>query len=143
MNQVWINGRLASDPESGTSAQGVTYARFQVAIEHGYGENKTVMFLDCCAFRKTADFISQYFKKGDSCNLTGAISVRDWTDQNEVKRRKYEILVSQAEFPVSGRRQQSKSNGSGQRQRTSQSSSQSAPAPVGADIPEEPWDNNF
>lgn len=103
MNQVWLNGRLASDPEGGESGQGVSYATFAVAIEKGSGENKQAMFLDVVTFRQQADFVKQYLHRGDAVNVTGSINVRDWEDQSGVKRRKFEIVATQVSFPVSGK----------------------------------------
>ena len=112
MNQVWLNGRLAADPESGTSAQGVDYATFTVAMDKRVGDGKETIFLDCAAFRKTSGFVVQYFKKGDAINVVGAVNVRNWEDRNGVKHRKYEILVNQVGFPTGGRsRRTGKSNG--------------------------------
>jgi single-strand DNA-binding protein len=112
LNLVCINGRMAGDPESGQSQQGVAYATIPVAVERGQGENKQVTYLDCVAFRQQADFVSKYFNKGDAINLVGSISVRDWQDRNGIKHRKFEIVVNEVSFPASGRRQkQGKSNG--------------------------------
>ena len=112
MNQVWLNGRLAADPEKGTSAQGVDYATFTVAMDKRVGDAKETIFLDCCAFRKTSTFVAQYFKKGDAINVVGSVNVRNWEDRNGLKHRKYEILVNQVGFPISGRsRGTGKSNG--------------------------------
>jgi len=118
MNQVWLNGRLASDPESGESGSGVNYAKFAVAIERGSGESRETTFLDCVVFRQTAEFVSKYFGKGDAINVVGSISVRDWEDSNGIKRRKYEILVSQVSFPASGKSRgtsNSRQSGNGRR----------------------------
>lgn len=103
MNQIWLNGRLASDPEGGESGQGVSYATFSVAIEKGSGDAKTAMFLDCVTFRQQADFVKQYLHKGDSINIIGSINVKDWEDKSGVKRRKFEIVATQISFPVSGK----------------------------------------
>ena len=111
MNQAWLNGRLASDPEAGTTGSNVSYASFAVALERGSGENKQTIFLDCVAFRQTADFVKQYFKKGDGINALGSINVRDWTDQSGVKHRKYEIIVSQVGFPQGGKARSNQNTG--------------------------------
>lgn len=135
MNQVWLNGRLASDPEGGESNGGVTYAKFSVALERGSGDNKEVSYLDCVAFRQTADFVRKHFTKGSGINVVGSISVRDWTDQSGVKHRKYEIIVNNVSFPVTGR---SRSGGQGGRdgQRGDR-----APAGAAAGGDREPWDS--
>lgn len=114
MNLVCLNGRLAADPEGAESGQGVTYATFPVAIERGSGENKSVIYLDCVTFRQQADFVRKYLHKGDGINIAGSINVRDWTDQSGIKHRKFEIVISQISFPVSGKGrngQQAKSQG--------------------------------
>jgi single-strand DNA-binding protein len=103
MNQIWLQGRLASDPEGGESGNGVSYATFSVAIERGSGESKTTIFLDCVTFRQPADFVKGYLHKGDSVNVIGAVNVRDWEDSNGIKRRKFEVVASQISFPVSGK----------------------------------------
>lgn len=139
MNQVILNGRLASDPEGGESNGGVTYAKFAVALEKGSGDNKETTYLDCVAFRQTADFVRKYFTKGSGINVIGSISVRDWTDANGVKHRKYEILVNNVGFPVTGR-----SRGGGQGSRAGAPSDGREPVGAasggnGGNGPE-PWD---
>ena len=142
MNQTWLNGRLASDPEGGESNGGVAYAKFTVALEKGSGDNKETTFIDCVAFRQTADFVRKHFTKGAGINATGSISVRDWTDGNGIKHRKYEILVSQVGFPVTGRSR----NGGGQGRRDDEPRNGRAPAAASAGAAaggtngREPWD---
>lgn len=140
MNIVCLNGRLAADPEGGESGSGVSYATFGLAVEKGYGENKTTLFLDVVVFRQQADFARQHLHKGDAVNVTGSINVRDWTDQSGIKHRKYEIVASQISFPVSGKGR------SGQQRQGNQQGPKNgrAPAPAGGYGPEpapEPWDN--
>ena len=116
MNLVCINGRLASDPEGGESGQKVAYARFSVAIERGSGESKQVTFLDVVTFRQQADFVRQYFHKGDGINIVGSISVRDFEDSSGVKRRKFEIVATQVSFPASGKGRGTQQSGRAQRE---------------------------
>lgn len=114
MNQVWLNGRLTADPDGGEGGNGIAYAKFSVAIEKGSGENKQTDYIDCVAFRQTAEFVRKYFTKGDAINVVGSISVRDWEDQQSgVKRRKYEIVVTQVGFPVSSRSKNAGGSGGG------------------------------
>lgn len=131
MNQVWIQGRLSSDPEGGESGQGVSYATFSIAVEKGSGDNKQTSFLDCVTFRQPADFVKQYLHKGDSVNVVGSISIRDWEDQSGVKRRKFEIVASQITFSVSGKSRSSSGGYSGRTPRN-------GGAPVGAGVGREP-----
>lgn len=135
MNQIWLQGRLSSDPEGGESGQGVSYATFSLAVERGYGEQKQAMFLDVVTFRQQADFVKQHLNKGDSINIIGSINVRDYEDSNGVKKRKFEVVASQISFPVSGK---SRSDGfSGRAPRNGGSR-----APVGAGRPD-PYDEAY
>ena len=144
MNVVCLNGRLASDPEGGESSGGVAYATFPVAIEKGYGDNKSVIYLDCCTFRQQADFVLKHLHKADAVNVTGAINVRDWTDQAGVKHRKYEIVATQINFPVSGKARGAGGTGRGQDAPRNGQRPVAAAAGVGAGDPgPQPWDNDY
>jgi len=139
MNQVWLNGRLASDPEGGESNGGVQYAKFSIAIERGSGDNKEVTYLDCVAFRQQADFVRKHFTKGSGINVVGSISIRDWNDNNGVKHRKAEILVSQVGFPVTSRSR----SGGGQGRRDDDPKNGRVPAGAAAGGGREPWDQDY
>lgn len=138
MNQVWLNGRLAADPDGGESGQGVTYATFTIALEKGTGDNKTTVYIDCCTFRQAANFVRQYFKKGDAINAVGSLNVRDWTDQSGVKHRKFEVIVSQVGFPTAGKVR----NGGTRRADNSPRNGQ-IPAGVASGPEPQPWDNPY
>lgn len=136
MNQVCLNGRLAQDPEGGESAQGVQYATFQLAVTKLSGGQQEVMFISCCAFRTTAEFVRKHFHKGDGINLTGSLNVRDWTDQSGVKHRKFEILADKVGFPQGGKTQARSGNNGNRAPRNSRPE----PAGVAAEPSPEPCD---
>ena len=73
---------------------------FTVAVERNYSGNKDKQtdFINCVAWRQTAEFISRYFSKGKMIALEGSIQVRNYTDKNDNKRQAVEVLVSQAYF---------------------------------------------
>ena len=50
------------------------------------------------AWRSTADFIAQYFSKGQKICLEGSIQTRSYDDKNGVKRYVTEVNVDKAEF---------------------------------------------
>lgn len=105
MNIVCLNGRLADDPKGGESAQGVAYATFSIVLDKPMSKGeREPMYVPCCVFRQTADFVQKHFKKGDGINVSGSLNVRDWIDQSGVRRRNTEVVVNQVSFPVSGKR---------------------------------------
>ena len=97
LNKVVLGGRLTSDVELKTTPTGVSVASFSIAVSRKGADRKTD-FINCVAWRKTAEFVSKYFKKGSSICVSGEIQVRDWTDNNNQKRYATEVIVDEAMF---------------------------------------------
>lgn len=63
----------------------------------------TTDFFSFIAWRRLAEFISTYFKKGSSILLIGEMQNRSWTDKQGIKRTASDLVVSEAFF-VDGKR---------------------------------------
>ena len=100
LNRVALMGRLTADPELKKTTSDLSVLSFTVAVERNYSGNKDKQtdFINCVAWRQTAEFISRYFSKGKMIALEGSIQVRNYTDKNDNKRQAVEVLVSQAYF---------------------------------------------
>lgn len=101
MNSVQLIGNLARDPEYGTTQNGVNYCRFTVACQRRFANQQGVReadFINCVAWRQTADFVNNYFCKGMKIGLTGSIQVRSYDAQDGSKRYATEVIVDNAEF---------------------------------------------
>ncbi|MDR1298673.1 MAG: single-stranded DNA-binding protein [Oscillospiraceae bacterium] len=107
LNQVTVTGRLGKNVELHHTQSGLAVASFSLAVERDYkseGEEKRgVDWLDCCAWRATAEFVEKYFSKGDAMTVTGRLQVRPWEDKDGNKRRSTEILVDRVYFGGSKR----------------------------------------
>ena len=68
MNTIVIKGRLTADPEMRKTNNGVPVANFTVAVDRTFNRDETDFFR-CTAWRATAEFINQYFKKGQEILL--------------------------------------------------------------------------
>ena len=55
-------------------------------------------FINCVAWRNTAEFVSRYFKKGSSILVVGTIRNRSWTDGNGNKRYATDVVVDEVYF---------------------------------------------
>lgn len=64
MNNVSISGRTTKDIELRHTQSGVPVCSFSVAVDRP-GVKDTTDFLDCVAWRKSAEFANKYFHKGD------------------------------------------------------------------------------
>ena len=99
-NGATLGGRLTADPELKTTSSGITVTSFTIAINRRAGEDKEAKsdFINCIAWRQTAEFITRYFKKGSSICVVGAIQTRSWTDKDGNKKYATEVVVERAYF---------------------------------------------
>lgn len=100
LNKVILGGRLTSDVELKQTQSGVSVCSFTIAVSRKTGKDKEQQtdFINCNAWRQTAEFISKYFSKGSSLCVVGSIQVRTWEDQNGQKRYATEVVVDEAMF---------------------------------------------
>lgn len=101
LNNATIMGRFTSDPELRFTNSNTPVVSFTLACDRDIKDadgNKKVDFLDCVAYRTTAEFISKNFVKGQQTVVSGRLQIRDWTDKNGNKRRNTDIAVKHIYF---------------------------------------------
>ena len=100
INNVVLTGRLARDPEIKQTQSGVSVCNFCIAVDRQYksGEEKICDFINCVAWRSTADFVSKWFHKGDGIGVTGSIQTRKWVTDGGENRYATEVLCQQVSF---------------------------------------------
>ena len=107
MNKVFLIGNLTRDPELTETASGVAVCHFAIAVNRNYssqdGERQTDFF-NCTAWRAMAETIARYTKKGNKVAVTGSIQLRNYEDNQGVKRTAVDIIAQDIEFltPKSG-----------------------------------------
>ena len=108
LNHITIMGRLTRDPELRYTQSQTPVASFSLAVDRDYGSRdggeKQTDFIDCVAWRQTAEFVSKYFQKGSMAVVSGRLQIRDWTDREGGKRRSAEVVVDNIYFGESRRR---------------------------------------
>ena len=100
MNKAIIVGRLTRDVELRTTASGVSVASFSIAVNRRFKNadgNYEADFINCVAWRNTAEFISKYFKKGSQIGVIGSIQTRNY-EKDGKKVYITEVAVDEAEF---------------------------------------------
>ncbi len=104
-NLVVLTGRLTADPELKTTQSGISVTSFSVAVNRPYrtGEEQQTDFINVVAWRKTAEFIAKYFKKGNMIGIEGSIQTRKYTDKNGNNRTAFEVVVNNAQIVESKR----------------------------------------
>ena len=98
---VALMGRLTYEPELISTLNGVSVIHFQVACDRNYqkdSQNRQADFIDCVAWRQTAEFISRYFHKGSMIAVEGTIQTSNYTDKDGNKRKQIEVLANNVSF---------------------------------------------
>jgi len=101
MNQVQLVGNICRDPEYRTLQSGVTCCQFTVACQRKFKNAQgqyDADFINCVAWRQTADFINRYFIKGNKIGLVGTLQTRSYDAQDGTKRYVTEVIVENVEF---------------------------------------------
>lgn len=105
MNKVILMGRLVRDPEirytQGENSMAV--ARFTLAVDRRFKrENQpTADFISCICFRKTAEFVEKYCKKGTKLAVEGSWQTGSYTNKDGNKVYTNDCLVDNCEFAES------------------------------------------
>ncbi|MBR2133940.1 MAG: single-stranded DNA-binding protein [Eubacterium sp.] len=101
INTVALMGRLTYDPELRSTPSGVSFVRFQVACDRNYqksGAERQADFIDCVAWRQTAEFVSRYFHKGSMIAVEGSIQTQNYTDKSGNNRKSTEVVANNVSF---------------------------------------------
>ena len=125
INKAILMGRLTRDPELRHTGNGTAVCNFSIAIDSGYGDNRSTDFINCVAWNKTAEFVEKYFTQGRMIIVIGRIQTRTWEGQDGKKNYTTEVVASEVSF--------------GETKRSSdESASTFAPAASVASVPEMP-----
>ncbi|HBI63620.1 MAG TPA: single-stranded DNA-binding protein [Clostridiales bacterium] len=113
LNKAILMGRLTRDPELRYTPNGnVPVVSFSIAVERNYsGSNRERItdFIDIVAWRRTAEFVSQWFTKGMMIVVVGSIQTRRWQDKNGNNRTSVEVVADEVQFGESKKSRESNS----------------------------------
>lgn len=102
LNKITIMGRLTANPELRRTGTGVAVASFTIACDRDFSDKqsgeKETDFIECVAWKNTAEFVSKYFSKGRMAVVSGRLQIRPWTDKDGNKRRTAEIVADSVYF---------------------------------------------
>ena len=97
LNKAILNGRLTKAPELKQTNSGKSVCSFTIAVDRNRDREKTD-FIPIVAWGKTAEFVNQWFDKGDLITIVGRIEVRNYDDKNGNKRTATEIIAEEVLF---------------------------------------------
>lgn len=144
LNRVILMGRLTSDVELKTTPSGNNVCSFTVAVERNYakkGEERKTDFINCVAWRNSADFISRYFHKGSLIAVEGELQTRTYQAKDGTNRYITEVMVSGVSF--TGERRENSNSGYLPPQQNSQQNPQQNPQQMSQQTPTAPSTDEF
>ena len=77
MKAICIAGRLGKDAALRRTQDGTAVLGFSVAVDDGYGQNKSTMWFDCSVWGKRAEALAQYLTKGTAVAVSGEFGTRE------------------------------------------------------------------
>ena len=101
LNIAAIMGRLTADPELRQTPNNVPVTSFTVAVARSFvkqGQERETDFINVVAWRKTAEFVCRYFKKGNTVAVNGSIQTRKYQDCDGNNRTAFEIVADNVHF---------------------------------------------
>ena len=107
MNKIIIIGRLTQEPNISMTKSNKKVAKYVVAVDDGYGDNKTTDFINCASWEKGAEIIEKYCHKGTKVAVSGKLKVTNYEKDGEKKTYSY-ILADNCEFMESKKPEEKK-----------------------------------
>ena len=99
MNVVALIGRLTGDVEVKQTPNGVSVCSFSIAVDRYTNGERKADFINCVAWRETAENIARFFRKGNKIGINGSIQTRQYQDRDTGKNRTaFEVLVDRFHF---------------------------------------------
>ena len=100
MNKVILMGRLTKEPELKQTPNQISVIRFSLAVNRRFVKEgqQEADFINCVAWRQTAEFISRYFHKGSMIAVAGSTQTRSWEGQDGKRQYATEVLADEVYF---------------------------------------------
>ena len=97
LNRINLMGRLTKDPELRSTNSNKPVATFTLAVDRDFGE-KATDFINVVAWNQTANFVKNYFGKGQMMTVSGRLQSRKWEDRDGNKRTEWEVVADAVYF---------------------------------------------
>lgn len=101
MTNLWVGiGRLVAKPELRYTSSNIANTRFTIAIDRPFTSDgeKNTDFINCVAWRKTAENICNFMDKGSQIAIEGRIQTNNYTDKDGNNRTSFEVMTSNVQF---------------------------------------------
>ena len=101
LNKVMVMGRLTADAELRSTQSGTAVASFTLAVDRDFknqNNEREADFINCVAWKGTAEFVSRHFSKGSMAVIVGRLQTRRYETQDGQKRFVTEVIAENVYF---------------------------------------------
>jgi single-strand DNA-binding protein len=101
MNRVVLVGRLTADPELRYTPNGVAVATFRLAVSRPFSNQqgeREADFINCVVWRKPAENVANFLKKGSLAGVDGRIQTRTYDGQDGKRVYVTEVMAESVQF---------------------------------------------
>ena len=129
INNVVLVGRITRDPELRYTPSNVATVSFSIAVDRSYssqGGERQADFINCVAWRQSAEFLAKYVKKGYMVGITGSIQTRYYQAQDGTTRYVTEVVCNSVQN-LQGRSDVAQADNNGYQAQPAPRASQSQP----------------
>ena len=101
INRTVLVGRLTKDPELKYTPSGVPMARFTLAVNRPFSNQqgeKEADFINCIAWRKQAENLSNFMKKGNMVGIEGRIQTGSFEGQDGKRVFTTDVIADSIQF---------------------------------------------
>ena len=95
MNNCSFIGRVGRNAESRATQSGTQVLNWSLAVDSGYGDNKTTMWLDCALWGERGAKLAQYILKGHRLGVHGELGTREHEGKTYLTLRVVDVTLIQ------------------------------------------------
>jgi len=101
INRTVLVGRLTKDPEVRFTSSNIAYARFTLAVNRtfsGPSGEREADFIQCIAWRRQAENLARFVKKGSLVGVEGRIQTGSYDDKDGVRKYTTDVVADSVQF---------------------------------------------
>src|SRR5690625_3153786 len=102
LNRVVLVGRLTKDPDLRYTPKGVAVTNFTIAVNRPFQNKETgkneADFINCVAWRRPAENLANYMKKGSQIGVDGRLQTRTYEDKDGKTVFVTEVVADSVQF---------------------------------------------
>ena len=101
INRTVLVGRLTKDPEVRFTSSNIAYARFTLAVNRtfaGPSGEREADFIQCIAWRKQAENLARFVRKGSLVGVEGRIQTGSYDDKDGNRKYTTDVVADSVQF---------------------------------------------